>query len=77
MHRALSWIGGLFCVAGAVLIAANLALAFLGLGASYNLGDPAKFEFILVPFWQIGLGVAVVGGLCLLSRRWARRPSDG
>jgi hypothetical protein len=73
MERALLWIGALLCAAGGALIAANLVLHAMGLGASYNLGDPTKFEFILVPFWAIGLGVAVVGGVCLVFWRRARR----
>jgi hypothetical protein len=28
-----------------------------------------EFEFVLVPFWQIGLAVAAVGGLFLLVSR--------
>jgi hypothetical protein len=68
------WIGALCCAVGVGLIAANVALNFLGLDASYNFGDPAKFEFILVPFWQIGAAIAVLGAICLVSRRWPRSP---
>lgn len=69
MRKALLWLGGLLCVIGVALIAANVVMSYMGLGASYNFGDPAKFEFILVPFWQIGLAALVVGGACL----WAVR----
>jgi hypothetical protein len=60
-------------VIGIALIAANGVMSYIGLGASYNFGDPAKFEFILVPFWQIGLAVAAVGAACL----WAWRRLSG
>jgi hypothetical protein len=73
MERLLLWIGALLCAAGLGLIVANLGLHMMGLGASYNLGDPTKFEFILVPFWAIGLGVAAFGGLCLVFWRRVRR----
>jgi hypothetical protein len=45
-------------------------MIYMGLGASYNLGDPTKFQFVLVPFWQIGLGVGVV---LLAAARWLKR----
>jgi hypothetical protein len=73
MPRAFFWIGGVLCAAGIVLIGANLVMNAMGLGASYNFGDPAKFEFILVPFWEIGLAVVAMGGACLLSGRWLRK----
>jgi TRAP-type C4-dicarboxylate transport system permease small subunit len=69
MRKALFWVGGLLCVIGIALIGANVVMRYMGLGASYNFGDPAKFEFILVPFWQIGLVAAAVGAACL----WAAR----
>ena len=69
MHRMLFWLGGLFCSVGAVVILASLVLSFRGLGASYNFGDPTQFQFILVPFWQIGLAIAAIGGACLFTGR--------
>jgi hypothetical protein len=69
MQQILRWIGGLFCVIGVALIAANLLMNYQGLGASYNFGDPEKFQFILVPFWQIGVAAGVIGGACWLSSR--------
>jgi cytochrome b subunit of formate dehydrogenase len=58
---------------GAALILANIIMSFVGLSASYNFGDPAQFEFFLVPFWQLGLAIAVIGvaGL-ILWRQMAR-----
>jgi hypothetical protein len=73
MQKTLLWLGGLFFSIGATLIAANLVMSFMGLGASYNFGDPAKFQFILVPFWQIGLAIAAIGGACLLVSRRLNR----
>jgi hypothetical protein len=76
MQRTLLWLGGLFCAIGAAVIVASLVLSFMGFGASYNFGDPAQFQFILVPFWQIGLVIAAIGGACLFAwRRWKRNSS--
>ena len=69
MHKALLWIGFLLCAIGLVVIVASAAMSYLGMNPSYNLGDPAKFEFILVPFWQIGLVIAAVGAVCLVATR--------
>jgi hypothetical protein len=69
MRKTLLWLGWLFFAIGAATIVANLVMSFMGLDASYNFGDPAKFQFILVPFWQIGLVIAAIGGVCLLASR--------
>ena len=76
MRKTLLWFGGLLCGIGGTVIAASAVLSYMGLGASYNFGDPAKFQFVLVPLWQIGLAIAVLGGACLLAWRWlkARAP---
>jgi hypothetical protein len=72
MRRAVLWIGLLLLAGGIALAAAGAVLSYMGVDASYNLGDPGKLEFILVPLWQIGLAVAVLGAvLALLSRRRA------
>ena len=58
---------------GVVLILANVVMSYLGLSASYNLGDPTRFQFFLVRFWLLGLAMAVIGAVCLmLWRRMAR-----
>ena len=72
VRKALLWIGGLLCGVGAAVIAASIAMAYMGLSASYNFGDPAKFQFVLVPFWQVGLGVAAIGAGCLAVSRWLK-----
>ena len=72
MQKALLWFGGLLCGIGVSLVTAGAVLSYWGLSASYNFGDPAKFQFVLVPFWLIGLVMVVVGGACLIGRRWLK-----
>ena len=56
--------------AGLLLIGANLAMHFMGLSASYNIGDPSKFEFSLISFWHIVIALASIGVLLgLIARR--------
>lgn len=76
MRKILQWLGWLFCAVGATLIGIYFAMSHMGLAASFNFGDPAKFQFILVPFWQIGLVIVVVGGASLLASRWFNRARD-
>ncbi len=73
MRKAFLWIGVLLCGLGVAVIAAGVVMRHLGLSASYNFGDAAKFEFVLVPFWQIGLCSAAVGAACLAASRWLKR----
>jgi hypothetical protein len=77
MRKALFWAGVLLLAFGIAMVGASAVLTYLGLSASFNLGDPAKFQFILVPFWQVGLGLAVLGAICILVARWIkeRRPA--
>ena len=72
MRKTLLWLGGLLSGIGGTVIAAGAVLSYMGFGASYNFGDPAKFQFFLVPLWQIGLAIAVLGGACLIAWRWLR-----
>jgi hypothetical protein len=69
MHKALLWIGVLLCAIGLAMIATSAVMSYMGLNPSYNLGDPAKFEFILVPLWQIGLVIAGIGAVGVLASR--------
>jgi hypothetical protein len=69
MQRAVSWIGGIFCTIGVALIAASIVMNFFGLETSYNFGDPEKYQFYLVPFWQIGLAAVAIGCVFRLSSR--------
>lgn len=75
MHRIFNLVGVLCCVTGAALIVANVALASLGFDATYNFGDPSQFEFILIPFWQLGLAIAFLGTVFVLWSRWLHRGS--
>ena len=67
MHKALRWFGLLLSAIGLGVIAVSVVMSYMGLNPSYNLGDPGKFEFILVPFWQIGLVVAAIGAVCVVA----------
>jgi hypothetical protein len=69
MRKALLWLGGMLVAAGIVVVGASAVMSTRGLSPSLNLGDPAKFEFILVPLWAVGLGLAFAGALCLLGWR--------
>jgi hypothetical protein len=69
MRKALLWVGAVLCAIGLAVIGAS---AHLGFGYSINLGDPARFQFILVPIWQIGLGSIVVGAILLWAARRQR-----
>jgi hypothetical protein len=44
-------------------------MSYEELTPSYNFDDPAKFQIILVPFWQIGLVIVMLGEACLLASR--------
>jgi hypothetical protein len=69
MRRTLLSLGLVLCIFGVALILANVVMSYQGLSASYNLGDPTRFQFFLVPLWQFGFVIAVVGAVCLLLRR--------
>ena len=69
MRRSLLWAGSILACIGAVVIVVSAVLGYFGLSTSYNLGNPEKFEFVLVPFWQIGLAIIALGGAVLLIGR--------
>jgi hypothetical protein len=77
MRKALLWLGVVLCAIGVGIVGVSVVLAQHGGSPSVNLGDPAKFQFFLVPFWQIGLGVVVVGAILLVVSRLigARTPA--
>jgi hypothetical protein len=72
MRKSLLWIGGLLCLVGVAVIVGSLVSSAMGLSPSFNFGDPAKFQFYLVPLWQIGCAVAIIGGALLLLSRWVK-----
>ena len=53
--------GRLLVVLGIFFVACQIAGYLLGMSAFLNLGDVSKFEFIHLPFWQIGLPFIVAG----------------
>ena len=72
MRKLLLWTGGILCCIGTAVIIVSGVLGYFGLSTSYNFGDPKKFEFVLVPFWQIGLSIIALGGVGLLIGRWLK-----
>lgn len=72
MRKALFWLGVVLCTIGVGVVGVSAVGAQRGSSLTFNLGDPAKFQFILVPFWQIGLGLAVLGAVILLASRLVR-----
>ncbi len=65
---------GITLAIGIFFLAAQGMGALLGAAPSINFGDPRKFEFILVPFWQLGIACLVGWGIVkalkgLLARR--------
>ena len=61
MRSGLIWFGRISLLVGALLIAANVAMNFIGLSASYNIGDPSKDQFVLISFWHIGAALTIIG----------------
>jgi hypothetical protein len=60
-YGAALWGGGLTMAFGIFFLACQILGALLGAQPSINFGDPSEFEFILVPFWQIGLAFLIPG----------------
>lgn len=67
MRNVLTWLGRGCLIAGALLIAANVAMHFMGLSASYNIGDPTRLEFVLISFWHVGTVLLAGAALALLA----------
>ena len=57
----LLWCGRIAAGVGVFFIACQLAGMMLGATPAINFGDATKFEFNLVPFWQIGTVFALAG----------------
>jgi hypothetical protein len=72
MRKGLLWAGVALLAIGVAVLGVSLVLVYLGSSPSINLGDPSKFQFVLVPFWQIGLAIAVLGAVCILVARQLR-----
>jgi hypothetical protein len=58
--------GRLLVALGIFFLACQVAGMVLGAQPAINFGDSTKFEFILYPFWQIGLALLVPGLLILM-----------
>ena len=64
--------GRVLIVMGLVFIACELMGRWLGLQASINFGDANNYEFILYPFWQLGLAMFIGGAVVAVMGRLAR-----
>jgi len=62
LKTTLKWTGGILLGLGSFFVIAQFMGMWLGASPKINFGDPAKFEFILYQFWQIGL-VGLAGGI--------------
>ena len=58
---------------GIFFIAAQGMGALLGAQPSINFGDVKKSEFVLVPFWQLGIAALVGAGILRALQRWKWR----
>jgi hypothetical protein len=58
---------------GIFFIAAQGMGALLGAQPSINFGDAKKFEFVLVPFWQLGIAALIGAGIVHALQRWKLR----
>jgi len=56
-------------VIGIFFVVAQFMGLWLGAQPSINFGDPKKFEFILVPFWQLGLVALAAAFIMRLAMR--------
>ncbi len=69
MKKALSRLGAALAIFGIVFLLGDGAAQVMDMGASINFGDASEFEFILVRFWQIGLGLLVPGGILWMTMK--------
>jgi len=67
MRAGVIWFGRVSLLVGVLLIAANVAMNFMGLSASYNIGDPSKDQFLLLSFWHIGAALAIIGAVAVIA----------
>lgn len=59
-RKAMKWTTALVFAASIFFIGAQIAGYLLNMTPAINFGDSSKFEFILVGFWQIGVGFLLV-----------------
>ena len=58
---------------GIFFIAAQGMGALLGAQPSINFGDAKRFEFVLVPFWQLGIAALTGAAILRALQRWKWR----
>lgn len=76
MWMQLIWIGRFLVGMGILIIGAHLLLAYGGLSTSINFGEAEELQFFLVPIWQLGLAVAVIGAAMIVVSRVFDGSSD-
>ncbi|MFY9642023.1 MAG: hypothetical protein WCD20_14105 [Rhodomicrobium sp.] len=59
--KGLLWSGRIAAGLGLFFLACEVMGGFLGAAPQFNLGDPNKFEFYMVPFWQVGAMLLALG----------------
>jgi ABC-type spermidine/putrescine transport system permease subunit I len=67
MRTGLISFGRVSLLVGVLLIAANVAMNFMGLSTSYNIGDSSKDQFFLISFWHIGAALAIIGVVAVFA----------
>ena len=60
-HKGITWSARIALATAIFFFAAQMAGYFLNMPPTVNFGDSSKFEFILVSFWQIGVGLLIAG----------------
>jgi phosphatidylglycerophosphate synthase len=63
----LKWTGGILLALGGFFVAAQFMGQWLGMQPQINFGDPTKFEFKLIMFWQLGIAGLITGIVYLLA----------
>lgn len=63
----LKWAGGILLALGVFFVAAQFMGQWLGMQPQINFGDPTKFEFKLVMFWQLGVAGLITGIIYFLA----------
>jgi len=59
--KAITWSSRIVLIAAGFFLLAQAAGHFLNMPPTINFGDSSKFEFILVSFWQVGVGFLIAG----------------
>jgi hypothetical protein len=63
LHRGVAWASALSLLLGAFFLLSQFIGMWLGATPAINLGDSRQYQFILVPFWQVGLALLVLGAI--------------